>query len=106
MKSTNVKFTIAIPFDKPNSNRTIITKDVIENAINNTPAYLPITYNGQVIGTTTGDPIIAAWDFENSALKATFSGVLFNCGVNIMPNEWDEAGNISDCRITNIGVYL
>ena len=41
---TEVKFTISIPFDKPNKNGTIFTKEAIENAINNFPTNTPIIY--------------------------------------------------------------
>lgn len=106
---TKVKLTIHIPFDKPNKNGSVFTKEAVENAVVNLNKNLPIIYRDnksrfqdKVIGATTGNSHIVNWDFENKVCKMTVDGVMFHCGAEIIVNEMKD-GEISDFRITSIG---
>ena len=107
---TKVKFAINIPYDKPNKNGTMFTKEAVENAINNFPANTPIIYkdrknnfNDKVIGTTTDNPCIVDWDSENQICNMNIDGVIFHCGAEIVVNEIKD-NIISSFEIRSIGV--
>lgn len=109
---TKVRFTINIPFDKPNKNGTIFTKEAVESAINNFPTHTPIIYkdsknnfNDKVIGTTTDSPIIVDWDSENQVCNTTIDGVVFHCGAEIIVNEIKD-NRISNFEIRSVGVTI
>lgn len=107
---TEVKFTINIPFDKPNKNGTIFTKEAVENAINNFPMNTPIIYKDsknkfgdKVIGITTDNPYVVDWDSENQACKMTIDGLVYHCGAEIVVNEIKD-NSISSFEIRSVGV--
>ena len=83
MRAANIKVTITIPipYNEPDKNGNIYTKEAVEKAVNNLHKYLPIIYRGEseekVIGSTTGDSHIATWDFENQVCKLTVDGEVF-----------------------------
>ena len=110
-ENISVKLTIPIPFDKPDGNMTIHTKEAVENALNNLPKNLPILYRGtelddtKCIGATIGDSRIATWDFENQICEVTIDGVVFHGGADIIVNEMKN-GEISDFTITSCGISL
>lgn len=107
---TEVKFTINIPFDKPNKNGTIFTKEAVENAINNFPMNTPIIYKDsknkfgdKVIGITTDNPYVVDWDSENQVCKMTIDGLVYHCGAEIVVNEIKD-NSISSFEIRSVGV--
>ena len=109
---TKVKLTMHIPFDTPNKNGTMLTKEAVENAINNISTNMPIIYrnnkdeyNEKVIGATTCNSHIVIWDSENQVCKMTVDGVMFHCNPLITINEI-EGNKITDFRIASIGVEL
>ena len=109
---TKVKLTMCIPFDTPNKNGAVLTKEAVENAINNIPTNMPIIYrnnkdeyNEKVIGTTTGNSHIVTWDSENQVCKMTIDGVVFHCNPLITINEID-GDKITDFRIASIGLTI
>ena len=109
---TKVKLTIHIPFDRPNKNGSVFTKEAIVNAINNAPTNSPIVYrdnksefNNKVVGTTTDNLHIAAWDSENQLWKMIANGIVFNSNADIIINKIED-GVISDFRITDIGLTI
>ena len=83
MRTNNIKvtMTIPIPYDQPDNNGDIYTKEAVEKAVNNLHKYLPIIFRGEseekVIGTTTDDSHIATWDFENQVCNLTVNGEVF-----------------------------
>lgn len=103
-ENIKVKITIPIPYDKPDKNGNIYTKEAVEKAVNNMHKNLPIIFRDEseekVIGATTGDSHIATWDFENQVCKLIVDGdVLFGgteCTVNI------DNGKIVDFEIVGI----
>ena len=109
---TKVKLTMHIPFDTPNRNGTVLTKEAVENAIYNIPTNMPIIYrnnkdeyNEKVIGATIDNSHIVIWDSENQVCKMTVGGVMFHCNPLITINE-TEGNKITDFRIASIGVEL
>ena len=107
---TKIKLTLHMPFDKPNKNGTVFTKEAVENAINNISVNMPIIYrdskseyDSKVVGATTGDSHIVIWDSENQVCKMTVDGVVFYSGANIVVNKIED-GKITDFRIESIGL--
>ena len=93
MRAENIKITITIPipYNEPDKNGNIYTKEAVEKAANNLCKNLPIIFRDEseekVIGATTGDSHIATWDFENQVCKLTVDGEVFfggtECTVDI-----------------------
>ena len=102
-----VKITIPIPYDKPDQNGVIYTKEAVENAVNHLHKNLPIidrdNGNEEVIGVTTGDSHIATWDFENQVCKVTIEGAVFYGGTECIINKIKD-GKITDFEIVGIGL--
>ena len=108
MRTDNIKVTITIPipYDQPDNNGNIYTKEAVEKAVNNLNKNLPIIFRGEskekVIGTTTSDSHIATWDFENQVCKLTVDGEVFfggtECTVDI------DNGKIVNFEIVGIGL--
>jgi len=107
---TKVKLTIHIPFDKPDLNGCVFTKEAIENAVNNLQTNIPIVYRDnecdtKIVGATTGSSHIVAWDSENQVCTMTMDGIVFYSGAEIIVNEIED-GKISDFRIASIGLTI
>ena len=108
MRTDNIKvtMTIPIPYDKPDKNGNIYTKEAVEEAVNNFNKNLPIIFRDEseekVIGATTGDSHIATWDFENQVCKLTVDGEVFFGGTECTVDIKD--GIITDFTITGIGL--
>lgn len=111
VENTNVKLTIPIPIDKPDSNGIVYTEEAVENAINNFGKYLPICYKDnecdtKVIGATTGNSPIVSLDYDNQVCKLTIDGVIFYAGAEIIVDEMTKDGEITDFRIASIGLTI
>lgn len=108
MRTDNIKVTITIPipYNKPDKNGNIYTKEAVEKAVNNLHKNLPIIFRDEseekVIGTTTGDSHIATWNFENQVCKVTVDGEIFFGGTECTVDIND--GKITDFTITGIGL--
>ena len=108
MRTENIKVTITIPipYDKPDKNGNIYTKEAVEKAVNNLRKNLPIIFRDEseekVIGTTTGDSHIATWDFENQVCKLTVDGEVFFGGTECLYEV--EDGKVTDFQIIGIGL--
>lgn len=102
-----VKLTIPIPFDNPDSNGTVHSKEAVEQAVRQLMTNTPILYADDgtrvVVGSTTGDSHIVAWDNENQVCNVTVEGVLFHGGAGIRVNEIQD-GVISDFEIVEFGI--
>lgn len=105
-ENIEVKITIPIPYDKPDKNGNIYTKEAVEKAANNLRKNLPIIFRDEseekVIGTTIGDSHIATWDFENQVCKLIVDGEVFFGGTECTVDIKD--GIITDFTITGIGL--
>ena len=108
MRTENIKVTITIPipYDKPDKNGNIYTKEAVAKAVNNLRKNLPIIFRYEseenVIGTTPGDSHLATWDFETQVCKLTVDGEVFfggtECTVDI------DNGKIVNFEIVGIGL--
>ena len=108
MRTENIKVTITIPipYNKPDKNGNIYTKEAVEKAVNNLHKNLPIIFRDEseekVIGTTTGDSHIATWDFENQVCKLTVDGEVLFGGTECLYEV--EDGKVTDFQIIGIGL--
>ena len=108
MRTDNIKVTITIPipYDQPDENGNIYTKEAVENAVNNLHKHIPIIFRGEseekVIGTTIDDSHIATWDFENQVCKLTVDGEVFFGGAEGIVTA--NNGKIVDFEILGIGL--
>ena len=108
MRTENIKVTITIPipYDKPDKNGNIYTKEAVEKAVNNLHKNLPIIFRDEseekVIGATTGDSHIATWDFENQVCNLTVNGEVFFGGAEGIVTA--NNGKIVDFEILGIGL--
>ena len=108
MRTNNIKvtMTIPIPYDQPDNNGDIYTKEAVEKAVNNLHKYLPIIFRGdseaKVIGSTTGDSHIATWDFENQVCNLTVNGEVFFGGTECIADI--DNGKIVNFEIVGIGL--
>ena len=105
-ENIKVKITIPIPYNEPDKNGNIYTKEAVEKAVNNLHKHLPIIFRGEseekVIGTTTGDSHIATWDFENQVCKLTVDGEVFFGGTECIADI--DNGKIVNFEIVGIGL--
>ena len=105
-ENTKVTITIPIPYNKPDKNGNIYTKEAVEKAVNNLHKHLPIIYRGEseekVIGSTTGDSHIATWDSENQVCKLTVDGEVFFGGTECIADI--DNGKIVNFEIVGIGL--
>ena len=108
MRAENIKVTITIPipYNEPDKNGNIYTKEAVEKAVNNLHKHLPIIYRGEseekVIGSTTGDSHIATWDSENQVCKLTVDGEVFFGGTECIADI--DNGKIVNFEIVGIGL--
>ena len=105
-ENIKVKITIPIPYNEPDKNGNIYTKEAVEKAVNNLHKHLPIIFRGEseekVIGTTTGDSHIATWDFENQVCNLTVDGEVFFGGTECIADI--DNGKIVNFEIVGIGL--
>lgn len=105
-----VKLTIPIPFDRPDLNGAIHTKEAISNAINNMPSNTPIIYKDsdceeKVIGVIDEPFRSINFDSENQVCTLSLSGTIFYGGASIIANEIED-GKITDFEIRSIGLTV
>ena len=108
MRTDNIKVTITIPipYNKPDNNGDIYTKEAVEKAVNNLHKHIPIIFRDafeeKVIGTTTDDSLITTWDFENQVCNLTVNGEVFFGGTECIADI--DNGKIVDFEIVGIGL--
>ena len=108
MRTDNIKviMTIPIPYDQPDKNSDIYTKEAVEKAVNNLHKYLPIIFRGdseaKVIGNITGDSHTVTWDFKNQVCNLTVNGEVFFGGTECIADI--DNGKIVDFEIVGIGL--
>ena len=110
MRTDNIKVTITIPipYDQPDKNGNIYTKEAVEEAVNNFNKNLPIIFRDEserkVIGTTTGDSHTATWDFENQVCNLTVNGEVFFGGTESEYTFDRDKGKIVNFEIVGLGL--
>ena len=104
-----VKFTIPIPYGKPDLNGVCHTKEAIENAIKNYDGKLPIMYQANdntpthCCGATDNTIHSVEWDDENQVCRFIIGGVIFYGGAEIMVDEIQD-GKITSCEFRSFGL--
>lgn len=105
-ENIKVKITISIPYDKPDKNGNIYTKEAVEKSVNNLRKNLPIIFKDEseekVIGATTGDSYIVTWDFENQVCKLTIDEDVFFGGIECIVDI--DNGKMVNFEIVGIGL--
>lgn len=115
---TRARLTFYIPFDIPNRNGSVLTKEAIESIVETTPANLPIVYkdnkneyseieinkNTTVIGATTSSPYVLDVNDENQIYEIAVDCALFSIGVEFIANQHGDT--ISDINITGVGLIM
>ena len=111
MRTNNiaVKFTIPIPYDKPDLNGVCHTKEAIENAIKNYNIKLPILCQASkntpahLFGATDNTAHSVEWDDENQICHFTIGGVIFYGGAEIEVHEIQD-GKVTSCEFRGFGL--
>lgn len=106
---TKVTFTFPIHYGEPNRNRTVFTKEAIENALGSSDPNMPIVVridnsglNNRVIG-LTDKTYYFDWDTKNQVCRATIDGYIFNADLDIVINEMHD-GEVTDFDIRAISI--
>lgn len=104
-----VKITIPIPYDRPDLNNVMYSRDAVKNAIENIPANLPILFRdgsniSRVVGNTMNKTPEAVWDDENKICNVSIDGVIYHGGTECVADI--ENGTISSFSITGIGISI
>ena len=102
INNIKVKFTIPMPYDKPDGNGCIYTKEAIECAVNNLQTKLPIIFGGKVIGATTENAHITTWDNENQVCNLTIDGVIYHGGLECVVETADD--KVTSMQIVGFGI--
>lgn len=112
MRTDNIKvrLTIPIPFDRPDLNGAIHTKEAIDNALKNMPENIPIVYKDndsetKVIGVIDEPFRGVSFDSKNQVCELSLNGTIFYAGASIIANEIED-GKITDFEIRSIGLTI
>lgn len=109
MRSKMLKTSIEIefPFNKPDLNGVMYTKEAVENAVNNF-SKVPIIFSSndgesKIIGSTIGDSYAVTVDEENGVCKFTVDGVIYSGGTECINVEFNLEDKIDSFEICSIG---
>ena len=112
MRTDNIKvrLTIPIPFDRPDLNGAIYTKEAIDKAITNMPSNTPILYKdndceAKVVGVIDEPFRSISFDSKNQVCTLSLNGTIFYAGASIIANEIED-GKITDFEIRSIGLTV
>ena len=104
-----VSITIPIPYDKPDLNGVVHTKEAILNALNNFKSNLPILFRANegdsthVIGNTDNTVYSIDFDDENQVCRFTINGNIYYGGISCFAHDIKDA-KITDFEIMGIGL--
>lgn len=104
MRTNNikVKLTIPIPYNKPDGNYNVYTKEAVEGAVNNLQTKLPIMFGKKIIGNTTGNAHITTWDDENQVCNLTIDGIIYHGGLECVIETADD--KVTSMQIVGFGI--
>lgn len=112
MRDTNEQITIELkfPYDKPDANGVMYSKQAIQRAFEKGIANLPIMFldnngNEKIIGITKNDTIKPEWDDANGVCKCIINGTIFYAGTSCRVNEINN-GVVNDFEITSVGLSV
>lgn len=107
-QTSMIKLTLALPYDRPNHNGVVYTKEAIENAFANSAPYLPIlirndaTQKTEFIG-STGTTHSFDCDEKNKTCYVTIDGNIYYAGADIVINEMHDR-EVTDFEIRSISI--
>lgn len=113
---TQARLTFYIPFDIPNKNGSVLTKEAIKSIVEACPAHLPVvyqdgkgdysetevSYNEMVVGITNSSPCIVNVDAENQLYQFAVDCTMFEMGIEVLSNLHKD--KTSDMKITGVGL--
>lgn len=112
MRTNNIKvrLTIPIPFDRPDLNGAVHTKEAIDKAITNMSLGTPILYKDndseeKVVGVIDDSFRSIRFDSDNQVCEVSLRGTIFYAGAEIIVNEIED-GKITDFEIRSIGLTI
>lgn len=91
-----------IPYDRPDGNGCIFTKEAVEGAVKNLSTKLPIMFEDRVIGNTTGNTHITTWDDENQVCNLTIDGIVYHGGLECIVETADN--KVTSMKIVGFGI--
>ena len=110
-----IKITIPFPYDKPDKNGHIYSKDAVERAVNTLHKNIPIIYRDnsegelkdglQIVGHTTGDCHTVIWDSDNQVCKMIIDGEVYAGGTSCLVHDMKD-GVIHSFEITGLGLSV
>ena len=100
-------FCVSAPFDQPDRNGVIYTREAVSNALRDMPSGLPIIAANdcqceEIVGTTTSKPYAVEFDGEKQICRYTIDGVIFFGGTTCLAKV--EDGIIRSSHITGFGI--
>lgn len=111
MRSGNnlVSFIINFPAGVPDRNGVIYTREAVARALKSMPDMLPIIDSGndgkeRVIGATTSKPYAVQWDEASGVYRFTVDGIIFKSGTSCIVNAANNAGEVTDFTIIQVGI--
>lgn len=109
-ENIGVKMTIPIPYDRPDGNKVVYSREAVEKAINNLHSKLPIVFMGnreyepKVVGCTTENKPKVVWDEESKTCMVEIDGMIFHGGSECIADIKD--GIVSSFSITGFGISI
>lgn len=112
MRQKNIKMQIVLrfPFDHPDKNGVVYSKQAVEQAISALQGKLPVLYrdnsmclDGAVIGHTSGDTPSALWDEDHQICEVFFDANIYYGGTECLVKDI-ENGIITSFEITSLGI--
>lgn len=105
MNLLDVKLTITLPYDRPDSNGIVFTKEAVMSAVKNLSESLPILIDNQgcsrVVGNTTD--YLVSWDSNTQTCYITANGKLYKGGIKGVVNKY-SGNEINDFNIRAFSV--
>lgn len=109
MRTNNIKchFVIKFPYDKPDENGNVYTREAVDKAIRNMKGPLPIVMSNKeetkIIGITDTSPYAIQDLTEEKAIQFTVDGNILHGGTECQVVHNDE-GKISEINLVAIGL--
>lgn len=112
MRQKNLKMQIALrfPFDNPDRNGVVYSKQAVERAISALQGKLPILYrdnevcpDGEVIGYTAGETASVLWDNDYQVCEVILDAAVYYGGTECIVKGMSN-GVVTDFEITALGI--
>lgn len=112
MRQENLKMQIALkfPFDRPDENSVVYSRQAVEQAISALQGKLPILYQdndvcseGKVIGHTSGDTASVLWDDDYQVCEVILDAAIYYSGTECIIKSINN-GVVTDFEITALGI--